>query len=83
MVQGTTGSDEMEIELFSYSGWDQNDNHSEQYYNCVFKKDFGPFTQGETCNCIEINVCEGTLIEYDTEGNKLRQLKLTFAIKED
>lgn len=70
----------MESDLFSYTGWDPNDDRSEQYYNCVFKRDFGPFKEGETCNCILIDTSEGVMTEYDREGNELRKVKIVFAI---
>jgi len=69
----------MESELFSYTGWDPVDTMASQYYNCVFKRDFGPFKEGETCNCITIDICEGTITEYDREGTELRKVKIVFA----
>lgn len=73
----------MELELFTYAGWDSNDMMSNQYYSCVFKKDFGPFKEGETCNCIAIDIGAGTMTEYDREGNELRKISLAFIVKED
>ena len=70
----------MEQELFSYTGWDSNDIMSNQYYNCVFKKDFGPFKEGDSCNCIAIDIQDCTMIEYDKEGIELRKVNLKFAV---
>jgi putative N-acetylmannosamine-6-phosphate epimerase len=72
----------MEQELFSYAGWDSNDIMSNQYYSCVFKKDFGPFKEGDSCQCIAIDIMDCTMIEYDKEGTQLRKVNLSFAVKE-
>lgn len=66
---------------FKHDSIDVDDEYN-IYWNCVFKRDFGPFLGGEHVGCIEVNETQGTLTEYHTDGSKGRQVKIQYCVVE-
>ena len=58
----------LEEKLFKFKGYDVNEALDIQFYDVVFKMDFGTFKKGITYGCIAINFDECIITEYDIDG---------------
>lgn len=48
-----------------------------QYYNCTFKKDFGPWKHGYSCECIFIDFDLYVIREYTLDGDVITRCSFT------
>lgn len=62
LENGATVLDEDQVDCFQVS-------------NVQVLKDFGPFREGETLNCLAINFLKGTITTYDVENNVIENIK--------
>lgn len=51
-----------------WTGWDENDVLSHNYYVVTFLADFGTFKAGETFNCISVDYGKGIVEAYNEAG---------------
>lgn len=61
-------SERIEQTIISYEDWDQADGMDMQFYDCTFKRDFGPWKQGETVGCVVFEWSKSRIAEFDTDG---------------
>lgn len=53
---------------FDFNGWDPQDTFVFTFYEAKFTQDFGSFSEGDYYSCVEVNLSEGKLRAYDTDG---------------
>ncbi len=70
----------MERQLFDWANWDVIDEGSYQFYDCVFKVDFGPFKAGQKCDEIVVDYQNGFMQYFDKDGGVITEVKLKLAI---
>lgn len=51
-------------EMVDFSGWDDIDTGTMQFYEATFKKDFGPWKKGQTVETLSINFLSGVMESY-------------------
>lgn len=54
----------MEQDIFSWDSFDEVDDQILQFYNCTFKKNFGPFVLGQNVTSITIEFSTGKIEVY-------------------
>lgn len=54
----------MEQEIFSWEQFDELSDQVLQFYNCIFKKDFGPFKDSQNVASISIEFSTGIIKVY-------------------
>lgn len=68
--------------IFSYKASEVLDSVSIQYYNCTFKKDFGPWKQGDECGCMYVDYVLFTMKQYTNDGDVIAQCEFMLDPKE-
>jgi len=72
----------MEKDIFEWVDWNQSGDFYITYYNCSFKKDFGPYLKNELVHSIVISYDEGymSVLRNNNEGTDPVVLNLTLAL---
>jgi len=71
----------MESQLFTFTGWDQNDTMAFQFYDCVLTVPIGEHKIGETIECIELDYAQAKFNIFDDAGNVLESHDLVLSVK--
>lgn len=62
----------IEEQILDHNGWDPVDEMAIQFYDCTFKRDFGPWKRGEKASCIVLDMHKSQVSELDSQGQTTR-----------
>ncbi len=65
----------------SWDGWDQGDTLSFNYYNVIFRSDFGCFIKGDVIPVLWVDFENGSVEETDDKGVVIRTQKIKVVAK--